>query len=191
MATVTKSIKADGGDYTTLTLWEAGLDDGGAYNNGDEAVGECYDEAYDDTVLIDGGGGIALASIKLCAASGEEGDGTAETGARIVHVGDTGISIDIRVMMTVEDLEIDKNDTGSSFINTTSMSFGVVPIVRRMLMHDLVSTTTVYGVNSSPRDIQIVDSIMYNVGNDNTGADCVGIYADADIAGGGVLNCTV
>lgn len=43
-ATVTKTIGTSSRDYSTITLWEADLDDTGIYSSGDDAVGEMYYE---------------------------------------------------------------------------------------------------------------------------------------------------
>ncbi len=74
--------------YSTITLWEADLDDTVPYDASDDAVGECFDDsAFDEQVLFDGGPTIGLASVTLTVASGERHDGTAGTGARIVLSG--------------------------------------------------------------------------------------------------------
>ena len=59
MATVTYSIGTSGRDYSTVTSWEADLDNGALYSSGDDAVGECYnDSAFSDGAVINGGGTI-------------------------------------------------------------------------------------------------------------------------------------
>ena len=86
MPTITKSIGTIGRDYSTITAWEADLDNGALYASGDDAVGETYnDSAFDESVTIDGGGTVGLASVTLTVAAGERHDGTAGTGARIVR----------------------------------------------------------------------------------------------------------
>jgi hypothetical protein len=84
-ATVTKTIGTSSRDYSTIQLWEDDLDDGTsaandatAYQNGDDAIGEMYDDtAFDESVTIDGGGTVGLNSIKLTVPVGERHDGTA------------------------------------------------------------------------------------------------------------------
>ena len=90
MATVTKTIGATGRHYSTIVLWEAGLDDAGEYNAGDDAVGECYDDADFDMqndFTLDGGdlddGSGDLNTVRLTAAEGHRHDGTAGTGVRV------------------------------------------------------------------------------------------------------------
>lgn len=86
VGTVTKSIGTTGRDYSTITTWEADWDNAGIYSAGDAAQGECYDDSpFDESVTMDGGGTIGLASVTLTVAVGERHDGTAGTGARIVR----------------------------------------------------------------------------------------------------------
>ncbi len=93
MATLTKTIGTTSRDYSTIQAWEDDLDDGTnaandatAYSSGDDAIGECFnDSAFDESVLINGGGTVELSTIILTVASGEEHDGTAGTGVRQVR----------------------------------------------------------------------------------------------------------
>lgn len=81
MATVTKSIGTSSRDYSTITAWEADLDDTNIYTSGDDAVGECYnDSTFTSPVYIDGGATVGLSSVKLSVAEGERHDGTIGTG---------------------------------------------------------------------------------------------------------------
>jgi hypothetical protein len=114
-ATITKTIGTTGRNYSTITLFEADLDDTNEFSNRDDAVGECYnDSSFNEAALFDGTGStVGLNSITVSVASGERHDGTAGTGANY--------SIDARkdpmkaqysaVMdFTVEWLEFDCND---------------------------------------------------------------------------------
>lgn len=117
MATVTRTIGTAGRDYSTITLWEADLDNGAVYAAGDDAVGECYDDsAFDESVTINGGGTVGLTSVTLTVAVGERHDGTAGTGARIVRsaafVSDL-LALE-RNSTTAKWLEIDGNGQGAS-----------------------------------------------------------------------------
>ena len=88
MATVTKSIGTSSRDYSTITAWEADLDDTNIYTSGDDAVGECYnDSVFDEDISLDGGHTVGLTSITLTVAATERHDGTAGSGARIVYSG--------------------------------------------------------------------------------------------------------
>jgi hypothetical protein len=78
MATITKSIGATGRDYSTVTLWEADLDNGAVYAASDTAVGEMYnDSTFVESPTINGGGTIVLAGIVLQPATGQGHTGTA------------------------------------------------------------------------------------------------------------------
>lgn len=86
MATITKSIGTSSRDYSTMTSWEADLDNAAVYASGDDAVGECYnDSVFDEAIAVDGGGTVGLNSVTLTGAPDERHDGTAGTGARIVR----------------------------------------------------------------------------------------------------------
>ena len=117
-ATVTKTIGTASRDYSTITLWEADLDNTTPYDAGDDAVGEIYnDSAFDEEPAINGGGTIGLNSIILTVASGNRHDGTAGTGARIV-ISATGASQILNLTSapttTVRWLEIDGNQQARS-----------------------------------------------------------------------------
>ena len=98
MATFTSVIRSDeeeGADYTTIASWASELDDSGVgYSDGDDAVGECYDDSdFAEQVTIDGGedidemGSDALNAIKLTVASGHKHNGTyaGANGVKITH----------------------------------------------------------------------------------------------------------
>ncbi len=111
MATVTETIGTNSRNHSTITLWEANLDDDPTYDASDIAVGECYDDSvFDELVVINGGGTIGLASVTLSVNSAERHDGTEGTGARIVRTAD-GIVVKLAsaVDMVVDWLEIDSN----------------------------------------------------------------------------------
>lgn len=112
MATVKYSIGTSSRDYSTIAAWEADLDNSGLYSSGDVARGELYnDSVFDESVLINGGGTVGLASVTLTAAAGERHDGTAGTGARIViSVGaDQTVITHGRTFVTTSWIEIDGN----------------------------------------------------------------------------------
>jgi len=85
--TVTKTIRASGmgGDYTTLSGWEAGRQTANANLVTADVieVGECYDDwstGLSDTVTIDGFTTDATRYLKVTVASGHRHDGTPQTG---------------------------------------------------------------------------------------------------------------
>ena len=80
---VTKTLGTNSRDYSTISLWEADLDNASVYMEGDEAVGECYNDSTFSPFNINGGVTIGLKSITLKAAAGESHDGTAGTGVKV------------------------------------------------------------------------------------------------------------
>ena len=107
MTTVTMDIGtswySEGRDYSSISAWEADLDDSTFYSDGDDAVGDCYDDGdFAEIVGIDHGDDIdgigdSLNSITLKAATGEGHDGTSCESVGVKITGDilnpTGLSI--------------------------------------------------------------------------------------------------
>jgi len=70
MATVTKSIGVTSRDYSTITAWEADLDNVAYYSSSDDAVGEMYDDSdFDEQVTINGGSTVGSEDLHLKAQS--------------------------------------------------------------------------------------------------------------------------
>ena len=189
MATVTKSIGTDGRDYSTISGWEADLDDTAIYASGDDAVGECYnDSEFDESVTIDGGGTVGLNSVTLTVASGERHDGTAGTGARIVlttkedAVPTLGLSrYDTELMwLECDDNEVDPGlsrainfpDTGSN-----------LPKASHLLIHDVRgSRSRATGIEDLCRDhpgTWIHNCIIYDVKATGASQDANGLIHEA------------
>ena len=146
MADVVKTIGTTSRDYTTITAWEADLDDGVIYSSGDNAYGECYDDsAFDEQVLINGGGSIGLAARFLRGAAGERHDGTAGTGARIVKTSADDYIVAGDIAPTyVEWLEIDGGGNAIATITGGSKSL----IERQLIVHDTsIGTNNALGIN--------------------------------------------
>ena len=107
MTTVTMDIGIswyyEGRDYSSISAWEADLDDSTFYSDGDDAVGDCYDDGdFAEKVGINNGDDIdgigdSLNSITLKAATGEGHDGTSCESVGVKITGDilnpTGTSI--------------------------------------------------------------------------------------------------
>ena len=172
MATVTKSIGTSGRDYSTISLWEADLDDGGIYSSGDDAVGECYnDSVFDESVNINGGGTVGLNSITLTVAEGERHDGTAGTGARIdltgsgaaYFINNGGCPVDVSIHW----LEFTKSDgqRADSLISMSTSGVGVAREVSNILAHDLGNRGPGCGHStwSSGSSLVFVNNIFYNL----------------------------
>ncbi len=192
MAVITKSIGATARDYSTITLWEAALG-GAAGGGGNDAVGECYDDAaFDENVAIDDG---TPSSITLTVATGEEHDGTAGTGARIVRTAATTSLFSVTVAAVVEKLEIDANkqSNASNGVLVNLPSFNVTRTLKRLIVHGyLTSSGTVDGVHLHQK-ATMMNSLVYNIDSQASGsAYCFGV----NVAAGAVnpstlLNTTV
>lgn len=178
MATITKSIGTSSRDYSTITLWEADLDDTGIYSSGDDAVGECYDDsAFDERVQINGGGTVGLGSVTLSVAAGERHDGTAGSGARIVGsssaigINQEGISGDR--MVRTEWLEL---DGGGSDVGAYDEGIirhydsGCRGQLRNLLIHNIEQyrNGSRYGVafyGNSNSENAVMNCILYDLEN--------------------------
>jgi hypothetical protein len=127
------------------------------------------DSAFDEAVTINGGGTVGLTSRTLRAASGQEHDGTAGTGVRIV-TSSAGITLAVAVAPTyISLLEIDKNGYSQqavnfqSFSNTAFTSF----VIDRCIIHgiDTVSSNNAIGINagSSQGGGRVTNNIVYDI----------------------------
>lgn len=201
MGTVTKSIGTTSRDYSTITAWEADLDNVAVYASGDHAVGECYnDSAFDESVTINGGGTVGLASVTLTVASGHRHDGTAGTGARITRgtFSDAYIIDIARPTCSVQWLEVDQNQNtggtvgaackGTESAGQTAMDW------RYLIVHGVrYSSSFTRGITA-----QVDDSVTHNTINcivyDIISAgnrDAIGIGAATAGRTVNCLNCTV
>lgn len=193
MATITETIGTTSRDHSTITLWEANLDDDPTYDSGDDAVGECYnDSVFDEVVVIDGGSTIGLASIKLTVANGEEHDGTAGNGVRIVETAGTGAIIldcaDNTVDITLELLEFDLNDSAGTGVDTGTKNVAV----HRIIIHSTTrSSGDIKGVvfkGDGTATQNITNSIIYDlVSTSSGGGKCAGVEGPS--ASGPTINC--
>ena len=191
MAVVTESIGTSSRDHSTITLWEANLDDDPTYDAADDAVGECYnDSVFDEDVLVNGGATIGLASILLSVASGERHDGTSGIGVRItrtafsasviVNVGFSAVDI-----QTVEWLEVER----TNITHVIGIAFGVTQggdtrFCSNCIIHDMPQNGT-----GNPRGIQtpgnnafynILNNIVYNIESTDAGSNtAIGIESGA------------
>ncbi|MDP3911642.1 MAG: hypothetical protein Q8Q14_14750 [Gemmatimonadales bacterium] len=191
MGTVVQSIGTDGRTFSTITAWEAQLDDAGVFSAGDDAVGECYDDSpFDETVTINGGGTIGLASITLTVAEGERHDGTAGTGARIVRGSQTDILLDINEVAptSIRWLDINMNEQftgpGSNKIVIRLNRAGGTPFpehaVDKCLVHNtqdpgVVGGGHVIGVESSSNFRRVTNNLFWRfiANSGSVGTACV------------------
>ena len=188
MATVTKTIGTDSRDYSTITAWEADLDNGAEYSSGDDAVGEIYnDSVFSETPTINGGGTVGLNTITLTVPSSERHDGTAGTGARIVNSGANGLNFATTVSPNVvEWLEVDcgGNFTSYAIKNTTATSAEVLRVTN-CIVHNVTHTATnirAIDINAGGFN-KAYNNIVYDcdMGGAASSADCEGIrYGSVD-----------
>jgi len=213
MAIVTKTIGTNSRDYSTITGWEAQLDNGAIFSADDIAIGECYnDDDFDEAVTLNGGGTIGLREVKLSVAATDRHDGSAGTGARILCSTTRMFYFVNNAPRNIiwEWLEVDENDNGGSSYPTFNIYTPAVGdnlyIVRNMLFHDWVGTNYSYGIGLGSTRNLVINNIVYNVGYYGTSTRHVrGIdheaYADGDLyianntvhrivaSGAGNVNC--
>ena len=152
MATVIKTIGTNGRDYSTITAWEADLDNSAIYAAGDNAVGVCYnDSAFSGSLIIDGGQAIGLNSVTLTVAEGDRHAGTPGTGA-ILH----GNNYDYVLILNSKNSIVEWLEITSPGTRASNM---------------LYMPWTVYGESRTARHLLIYDN---NRGEGNTPQ---GIYA--------------
>lgn len=203
MATITKSVGTTARDYSTITAWEADLDNAAVYTAGDIAIGECYDDSvFNEFVTIDGGGTIGLSKVVLSVEASSRHDGTAGTGARIVCSASVTSDIVATVplagtdKLTVEWLEINGNNQSFSnnraCISNAGAGAGNVPIYKNLILGNVAgSNANSYGVKGEARDIRLINNIIYNITATGSGRSRIGVVLDADDTNGGMFNNTV
>lgn len=84
MADVTKTIGTAGRDYSTVTLWEAGITNTTYSSAGTTAIGEAYDDSAFDEAVTMSWSASNVTLLRLTVATGERHNGTAGTGVRQV-----------------------------------------------------------------------------------------------------------
>lgn len=185
MATVTKSIGTSSRDYSTISAWEADLNDESIYSNGDTAVGEMYaDSTFTGaTTTIDGGSAIGgsaaqdLALVKLTVHADSRHDGTAESGALLKPTSGSGHDQGI-IRINVDNVTIEWLDISMDSLDSTNTNKAIVLtgtnddcILRNMLIHDKGGnpgnngphTIHVIGAGASSDTITIQNNIIYNI----------------------------
>lgn len=173
MAILTKAVRASGGDYTTWAAWEAACS-ADLVSDGDLWRGEGYDEAYDEqNITLAGTTTDATHYKEMVPASGEEHDGTAGTGPRIVGSSlaqaDDGIVIDEQYARVVG-IEVGPL-TGSNA--SGGVSSGIVcldnsggHVVARCIIHGIDISRSNRGLNQNNGGISgltFVNNIIYDI----------------------------
>jgi len=131
LAAVTDSVGTDSRDFSTIASQEASLGD----HAGDTVTAEMYnDSVFDEDVLIND---TTPDEVIYTVASGEEHDGTAGTGARIVKSADTttvyesSTSIPSSLIL----LEIDGNGNAITNLFLVDFNANVLNLLRRTILH--------------------------------------------------------
>lgn len=168
MATITKSIGTTARDYSTITAWEAALDNTDLYSASDDAVGECYDDsAFDEAVTLNGGSTVGLNSITLTVADGEKHDGTEGTGARLVASTSRVWAFDVPATLSW----FEWNGGGYvSRIDAYSGSTSTQTYFKNCLLHDNTDASYhAYGIRlGANRAATVTNNIVYNITCTNT-----------------------
>ena len=180
------TIGTAGRTYSTVTAFEADLS-----NFPDMLVtGEMYNDSdFDESVTIND---TTPASVLIRPATGEQHDGTAGTGVRIVastdRVWDTR-----RDLITINGIEFDLNGHGSvSVISNAGNTHGNEVYLCCLLIHDVSSGAGgLKAVNGSGRDVNVHDCVIYDLLVSGTGSDMWAIFNDADQSWAGIRNNTV
>ena len=194
MATVTKTIGATGRHYSTIVLWDAGLDDASEYDAGDDAVGVCYDDADFDMngdITLDGGDlddGSGDLNVKtLTVAEGHRHDGTAGTGVR-VYTSTTAYwrlypvathaiaSADDPFPYIIEWIDFDGSDEGVNkqmfeFSSQTAGSHATC-CISNCLLHNHETRW----INATVYDVGMFNNIFYGLGLARNSTSMIGIY---------------
>ena len=203
MAIITRTIGTVGRNYSTITAWEADLDNAAFYSASDDAVGECYnDSVFDETFVINGGATIGLSSRKLSVASGERHDGTAGSGARLVPSSSATVMTEVTGAITtnIEWLEMDGGDQDFlTLIKSSSITFTTALTYNNMVLHNTERTNGGSGgvipsaiYSGFSRASLAHNNIIYDIfGNRGGGTAVSVIVIDHDIVNSGLLNNTI
>ena len=198
MATVTKTIGTTSRDFSTMTLWEADLDDDPTYDAGDDAVGECYDDsAFDEIILVNGGTTIGLNTRKLTVASAERHDGTAGTGVRNVRTADFSLLLATggNIVTTFEWLEIGGNNQNGVALITLNLGAATDHFCTKCIVHDINRVNGIpIGLEKSNSSGRIYNNILYDILNDDAtenGSTARGISSQGSTRIDSISNNTV
>ena len=185
--------------YSSITNWESGLDDSEVYASSDVAVGECHnDSVFAETVNINGGGTVGLASVKLSVHSGSRHDGTAGTGARMIPTGSIsdGIITLSRDDVTIEWLEVSgASATSGGKYGVRILSSGSTDVyVRNNIIHDITASSAISAgvyISSTGTSRYVMNNFIYNVENSSGSHSVKGIRAGTSGSGADIYCNTI
>jgi hypothetical protein len=188
------SIGATARDYSTITLWEADLDDATIYGGGSRVKGECYnDSTFDEAITINGGGTIGLTSITLTVPTAERHDGTEGTGVRIVATGSSkNLVYTTALTATLEWFEFDCNGYAPNdnilYINANTTSF---IYCRNLILHGAADGGFVRGMFINNGGAQVLNCFIYDITCSNSGGQQAYGVHESTAKTTSIRNCTV
>jgi putative hemolysin len=180
--TVVKTIRTSGGDYTTLSAWEA-AQQGDLVSADEIRVAECYNDwpsGLVDGVLIDGWTTDATRYPKITVAEGHRHSGSPQTGfflKRSANTATVSFAGAGAAYTQIEWLDVENTSTGSA-ARGLSHSFGGTGIVLRNVIVKIASGKEAIHL---PNGSKAIGCCAW--GNSNAGS--IGINASIS------LNCTV
>ncbi len=174
-------------DYSTITAWEAALDDSNIYGAGARARGECWnDSVFDEAVIVDGGN---LAHRTLTAASSQRHTGVAGSGVRIVRdANGARILTGVGANTTIDGIEIDAAASGSANNEGVVLSEG---LASGLIIHNVQRNEGLVHGGETRSGGKLINSIVYNVSINGTSdfRNVAGIRANQN--SDQVFNCTM
>lgn len=160
----TRTVKPSGGDYTTLTSWEAALP---ATLTEPEIV-ECDDFDLTDTLAISGVTTSAANYLEVRSASGARHDGRSRTvsgtGFRLKRTTAAGTTLAISANhVRITGIEIEAQSTSSAIQMTGSFASGANDVrIENCVIHD-VNTGSGYTINASVANLNLTlrNNVIY------------------------------
>ena len=156
--------------FSTLSSWESSLDSGdfsNLYSSGDDAVGECYDDATSFDWNVSFTGATSLGNIKLTVADGERHGGDESSGVTIAYTGTSRKTIQInRDDVTVEWLVLDFTSANNANYDGIFVenSKDTDIIIRNNILHGYDSQNDrVMGIKMANGNSSSTESVLNNV----------------------------
>lgn len=189
MALNSKTIGTDARNYSSITTWEAALN-GASGGAGNDAVGECYNDSdFSESFTIND---ATPDTITLTAADGEEHDGTAGTGVRLLLVTDyAGFWMSLASTKPTSvigfDIDVNGHDPGVSVFYLDSTGGYTV---RRCLVHEADTAGSdlfVFYLTSGSYSLNLLNTIVYDIDVASAATkDLIGVYILS--TGSGTIN---
>ncbi len=187
--------------YSTIQGWADEHGDTSLYQDGDDGIGELYNEGspYDETVNIDGSYAIrSLNAVKLTAPAGERHDGTLRTGARIRRQYDGQAPLYLNysgVDVTVEWIEVDGNSRESqNGLVRMGGSSSNKNVLRNCLVYDnWGGSAHTYGILiQGSADFEILNCVLHQFYSFDGSKEALGIKDNAGVGvTGKIINTSV